>query len=135
MQNIFFSYVNALMQYLPILISLFLQSPIGGQPRLLLSSSSRYSNGSAGPLTLSLYKGSKRLKKSSSNTNTWKLQKDFCILSQRFKRQKYIQKSFYFTYISYLPPKSNTRSNWSPCLQWWSICISCLVAASYSTFP
>ena len=49
----FFSYFNNLMQYLPILISLFLQSPIGGQPRLLLSSSSRYSNGSAGPLTLS----------------------------------------------------------------------------------
>ena len=92
------------MQYLPILISLFLQSPIGGQPRLLLSSSSRYSNGRAGPLTLSLYNGSKRLKKSSSKTNTWKLQKHFCSLSQGFKRP-YTFKNLFTSliFLTYLP--------------------------------
>ena len=44
---------------LPILISLFLQSPMGGHPDLPLSSSSSRSKGKCGPRTRSLYHGSK----------------------------------------------------------------------------
>ena len=41
----------------PILISLFLQLPIGGQPDLLRNSSSKCSNLNLGPRILSLYQG------------------------------------------------------------------------------
>ena len=56
----------------PILISLFLQSPIGGHPDLPLSSSSSFSKGRCGPRMRSLYHGSKYVKNTASTMYTYR---------------------------------------------------------------
>ena len=56
---------------LPIFISLFLQSPMGGHPALLFSSSSRCSKGWVGPRKYCLYSGKSLKKNIPSSTNTY----------------------------------------------------------------
>ena len=54
----------------PIFISLFLQSPMGGQPALLFNSSSKCSKGKLGPRKYCLYSGKSLKKHIPSSTNT-----------------------------------------------------------------